>query len=274
MSGFSVDWLNLREPADQRARNSGLLNKAVAFLVETEGSSESEIVVDLGAGTGSSFRAMQPLLASHPKMQTWRLIDNDPVLLAEAMRRLQGKTEAEACEQNLNHIDVLPLTGVRMVTASALFDLVSASYIDQLVTKLAEAAQNTSLCFCAALNYDGTTQWDPVHPLDTEVLNAFNRDQQTDKGFGPALGPAACNYMQQALEEAGFTVELASSPWKLDAEDAELVAELIQGIAAAVRSDPEMDARAVDQWVEYRIANSQTGRCTVGHTDLLAILAK
>ena len=38
-------------------------------------------IVDLGSGTGSTVRALSARL---PTTQAWRLVDNDPVLLAEA----------------------------------------------------------------------------------------------------------------------------------------------------------------------------------------------
>ena len=56
MSGFSTDWLTLREEVDLRSRDSKLLEKAEEWLCDY-GASEL-IVADLGAGTGSTIRAL------------------------------------------------------------------------------------------------------------------------------------------------------------------------------------------------------------------------
>ena len=77
MSGFSIEWLSLREPYDRVARNATVLDAvASAFLDQTAIS-----VVDLACGTGSTLRAAGPHL---PPRQSWRLIDNDLGLLARA----------------------------------------------------------------------------------------------------------------------------------------------------------------------------------------------
>ena len=74
MSGFSAEWLALREPADQRARNSDLLGA----LTRRFAGRDTLSVVDLGCGAGSNLRALAPAL---PRRQRWRLVDHDAALL-------------------------------------------------------------------------------------------------------------------------------------------------------------------------------------------------
>ncbi|MGC1682266.1 MAG: SAM-dependent methyltransferase, partial [Pseudolabrys sp.] len=78
MSSFSADWLALREPYDARARNAEVL-AAVAASFEQHDRIQ---IVDLGCGTGSTRRALSPLLAARQK---WRLVDNDTELRAKVM---------------------------------------------------------------------------------------------------------------------------------------------------------------------------------------------
>ena len=269
MTGFSVDWLNLREAADWQARNSALLRVAATFVAS--GGNSQAVVLDLGAGTGSTSRAFGHRSFPAGFAPTWRFVDNDRGLLGEAARRADQKHLIETYELDLNQVAQLPLTAVRLITASALFDLVSASFIDRLIVEVDAASAGGPVGIYAALNYDGSTCWDPVHPLDQQVLEAFNEDQTTDKGFGPALGPDACNYVKHALKQAGFGVQLATSPWQLDSEDAQLVAQLIQGIGSAVQSNPEIAPEDIADWLAFRLAHVAIGSCRVGHTDLLAI---
>lgn len=257
MSGFSIDWLDLREPADLAARNREMLQQIRTTLPE------QACIVDLGSGTGSTLRALH----SPDSLWRWRLVDLDPVLLAEAARR-HGETHAlQTVHADLMETGTLPLQDASLVTASALFDLVSAAFVSRLCKRL----QASGAGLYAALNYNGLQYWEPAHPLDAAVACAFNDDQRHDKGFGPALGPEASTALQNALEAHGYRVQLADSPWLLDAAQSALVMELVRGIADAVRA--ALGEQAIQDWQEFRLAHADKGRCIVGHTDLLALPA-
>lgn len=274
MSGFSVDWLNLREDADHRARNHDLLRQALDWLTRENPSQGGQQVVDLGAGTGSTLRAFQTLGDDSAAALQWRLLDHDPVLLAEAHRRHGDKAQLETCQADLATVAALPLAGARLVTASALFDLVSADFLATLAGLLAAQCRQQPVGIYAALNYDGTTRWDPIHPLDRQVLAAFNQDQRRDKGFGPALGPASGTTMERLFKEAGFTVRTAPSPWLLDGRDQAMTRELINGIAGAVAGSPGIEKAALNDWRRFRLDRVSTGTCEIGHLDVLALPAQ
>jgi len=271
MSGFSIDWLNLREAADHRARDDGLLVRAIRWLQDARSSGQSEVVVDLGAGTGSTLRAFTRAQIYKPGSSEWRLVENDPQLLAEIQRRHGYSTTLKPHELDLAKTSELPLSGARLLTASALFDLVSASFIDSLVDTLKRQCQKQPVGLYAALTYDGTTQWTPNHPLDDAILAAFNQDQLRDKGFGPSLGPNACDYLKRRLVEAGFEVSCAESPWIIDGNDSDLVTELVKGITHAVAQDPGLNPESLNEWSEFRQAYAKRGNCLVGHRDLLVL---
>ena len=275
MSGFSLDWLDLREAADQRARDRELLVDALRFLdagsEDCEASGASRIILDLGTGSGSTLRAFSSAMEGQACPHAWRLIDNDAELLAAAKLRVPQGVNAETHLLDLNRIPDLPIEGVKLVTSSALFDLVSERFVQELVDALIGNSNGKPVGFYSALNYDGDTDWLPAHPLDREVLEAFNRDQQTDKGFGPALGPKAAQVMEQKFIKLGFAVVCAQSPWLLDGGDAELVRELINGIGNAVKNDPSLEKNDLRDWIEFRVAHADSGTCSVGHVDLLAL---
>lgn len=267
MTGFSIDWLDLREGADRRARDEEMLEQARLWMQTDNVQEDAKVIVDLGAGTGSTLRAFTLPTGQDPP--SWRLVDQDVALLKEANARHGGACQLETYELDLANIDALPLCGAKLITTSALFDLVSADFIDSFVAVL--KSQQQPPAFYAALNYDGTTCWTPSHPLDEIVLSAFNRDQRRDKGFGVALGPEAGLYMERLFKSFGFKVFTADSPWVLDGADNKLVNSLISGIGDAVATDPQLDAAELQDWVQFRKKHSATGSCEVGHMDLLAL---
>lgn len=265
MSSFSIAWLDLREPADLAARDKSLVKNALDWLGQKDDPiSPDRILVDLGAGTGSTLRALTKFGASN---FVWRLVDLDGKLLDEALKRHGKQLLIEDYQADLTVVNELPLTGANIITASALFDLVSREFCDALVARI----DSRKTVIYAALNYDGTTQWNPPHPLDELVLTTFNQDQLRDKGFGPALGPHATDYLKTQLEHAGYTVQLAQSPWVLTGEQHQLVEALITGIASAVVHYADIDANALNSWKTFRLEHAATGRCTLGHWDLLAL---
>ena len=215
MSGFSPEWLALREPVDRRSRNAAVARSLSSYL-ETE---TSISVVDLGSGTGANLRATAPLL---PQRQHWTLFDYDADLLTVAKRELAAW--ADNCALSANgavlkksgrHITVEFRTvdlareldsvfGFKpdLVTASAFFDLVSAEFIQ----RLAMAAARSHAIFYTVLTYNGAQHWMPRLAGDDGMISAFNRHQTIDKGFGPAAGPEAPGHLADEFWRVGYRV--------------------------------------------------------------------
>ena len=83
VSGFSAEWLALREPFDAAARSAASIAELRAHVAR--GTAAAPLaVVDLGAGAGSNLRYLAPLLGG---VQRWRLADHDPKLLDAALAR-------------------------------------------------------------------------------------------------------------------------------------------------------------------------------------------
>jgi SAM-dependent methyltransferase len=229
---------------------------------------DAPLVLDIGCGTGSTWRS---LAARLPGGTRWLMLDNDQELLDEAARRIDIDGDVTFHRHDLNDVDSLPLDGVSVVTASALFDLCSERFCAALADRLAAARCG----LYAALNYNGKMRWSPPHPLDTGMVELFNRHQRTDKGFGMALGPDAVACLSRQLAMRGFSVRIGDSPWQLDADMSELNAELLRGLRVPLIEMSDLSDGAIDQWLEYRLARlGKAGSSDlVGHTDILALPA-
>jgi SAM-dependent methyltransferase len=260
MSGFSVCWLSMREPYDRAARNVEVVDAvAVAFA-----GASAATVTDLGCGTGATMRAIAPRL---PARQSWRLVDNDQVLLDVARTAAPAGASvttvvldlAQAIEQALDSCD--------LVATSALLDLVSAAWLDRLVAGLARLSRP----FYAALSYDGVVALAPDAVDDAAVISAVNRHQRTDKGFGPALGPDAARVAPARFRDAGFMVLEGRSDWRIGSDDREVQMEMLDGWAGAARAIGVAPA-TLEAWLGERRDHVAAGRSQmrVGHVDFFA----
>jgi hypothetical protein len=290
MSGFSAEWLALREPVDHRSRNLALQAQVIQFLGQIKTvASDSICVTDLGSGTGSNLRALAPHFG--PK-QSWALVDYDADLLRSARTGLiawadsvVSANEAESKSTTSGLIQPLTITKnsktiaiefqcanlvqdyhaildrpADLIAAAAFFDLVAESWLAE---------------FCAALNkplytvltYDGKETWGPPNALDADVLRAFHAHQCTDKGFGAAVGPTGTDRLQSLLQAQGFTTVCAPSPWVMDQHDRALIEQLAIGTARAVREIGTLSNAAANQWEHARRNATQ---CNIGHIDLFA----
>ncbi|MDR6101506.1 SAM-dependent methyltransferase [Agrobacterium larrymoorei] len=261
MSGFDKEWLRLREPADREARSSSLVEAVKEYIQ----SHSRHVVMDIGCGTGSTFRTLSPRL---PDVK-WKLLDYETRLLDEAKRQIGPRDHVSFHCADLNTLDESLLNNVAVVTASALFDLCSADFCRRFVERLARK----KIGLYAALNYDGAMEWSIKHPLDRAVVASFNQHQRTDKGFGPALGPDASGYLSSLCEDAGFSVKTASSPWALGPDSEALQSEFLAGLAAPIQEIGNIDTAEFKSWLEFRFSRVGVdgSRCIVGHTDFLAL---
>lgn len=262
---FSPEWLALREPADHASINAGVRRA----LIEALAGKDPVRVVDLGCGAGSNLRGLSPWL---PARQEWTLVDYDETLLAAAkaqIQRVPHRPQVVYRRADFSKGEFAPLiTGADLVTAAALFDLVS----EAVIGKLADAVAANRQVFCTVLTYDGIASFLPEHPLDGAMRAAFNGHQQTDKGFGPAAGPVATEALARAFVARGYRVARGKSPWVLDGAYARLRRELDQGWANAVRETGQVPARELDGWIGHRLA-ANDAVTIIGHEDLLAMPA-
>lgn len=262
MSGFSPEWLGLREPADLAARDPALLVRAVSAARRAAHARGAvrPVIVDLGCGTGATVRAMAPHLGDGAH---WRLVDHDPRLLALA--KGAAGPGARAFAMDLRTVGDLPLGGADLVACSALLDLVSGEWLAALADRLA----GLGCAFHAALSYDGVMRWTPDLPADAAVTEGFNRHQRRDKGLGPALGPGAPAAAAASLKARGFDIACAASPWRLCGSQARLQAALVDGIALAAA---EAGVAGAESWAQARREAAGAGAlCEVGHVDVLAL---
>lgn len=274
---FDAAWLDLREPADHAARAPALPRALAEWMRATRRPAR---VLDLGCGSGSTLRALAPLLGEG---QDWVLLDHDPALLQAARARLLrwagSGLGAEALQlegpgwsarvrllrADLREVEALPLGDRALVTASALFDLVSESWLRRLAARLRGRA------LYAALTFDGQLEMTPADAGDAAVCDAFLAHQRRDKGFGPALGPEADAACARLFAGGGWLLQRARSDWRLDAASAALRAALLEGFAAAAAEQRPAAAAAFAAWLARRRASIGQGELRVGHGDLLAL---
>jgi hypothetical protein len=262
MSGFSAAWLELREPYDRRARNGAVIDA----VVDAFAGRPSVMVADLACGTGSTFRALSPRLK---RPQDWRLFDNDLSLLARAPQSSPPDINVMTVPVDLGRDLEAALDGpVDLVTTSALLDLVS----DEWLQRFAVEAAARRLPVYAALSYDGRVEMMPSDDLDKKIVSAVNAHQRTDKGFGPALGPAAAQAAVEQFERVGYTVAQGKADWFFGPDDREMQLEILSGWAAAAREIGDVALSDTIEWLTRRRALVATGRSSirVGHVDFFA----
>ncbi len=275
MSGFSPEWLALREASDHRSRD-GFLAMALAERLQAK---PLVRVVDLGCGTGSNIRATYAALG---REQHWTLVDYDARLLSAARETLSkwadgvtpdgerlvlkksGKTLVVGFRQaNLvTDLDLALGREADLVTASALFDLCSAEFI----ARFAKAVAARRAVFYTVLTYNGIQKWTPPHAADAAMADAFHAHQMTDKGFGLSAGPDAPKALAVSFAACGYSVKEGDSPWLLGRSDQALVDALAPGFAGAVRETGSVPATTIAAWLAVQRRGSE-----VGHTDTLAL---
>jgi len=277
-SRFEADWLALREPLDVEARSQRLVGFAADWLKVNHSAPR---LVDLGCGRGSNLCFLARRL---PGPQHWRLVDHDAQLLLQARQRggMLRDASGEPITLQTECFSLIELTArwpadANLITASALMDLVSQDWIEQLVEGCAAHQQ----ALLVALSVTGEWFLTNAHgescqqPDDEAIHALFVAHQQRDKGLGAALGGQAHHALVSQLRQTGFTVEEASTPWQLKANhDAHrpLLCQLIQGWAEAAQEQAPEEKDRIEAWCLRRLNDVNSGQvgARVVHRDLFA----
>lgn len=282
-------WLRLREPADTAAR-SGELARAIADALA---GCEQVQVLDLATGTGANLRHLIPHL---PPRQHWLVADRDPALLARlteltaswagdrgyhvdaqaggcVIRGERLECHVETRQGDLGSLAASDLfAGRHLVTASALLDLASESWLRELAAR----CRTVGAAALFALTYNGHSSCSPAEPEDDVIRDLLNQHQHSDKGLGGfAAGPDAAECAIRCFAEAGYRVRSEATDWSLGPAEHQLQRELIEGWAD-VAVEMGFDPSTVGRWRDRRIAHLEVGRShiVVGHLDIAAVPAR
>jgi hypothetical protein len=239
-------------------------------------------ILDLAAGTGSNMRYLWGHLNTP---QDWLLVDADASLLAEAsastsaarrsvpattLDNLQKNLQMETRVMNLGTLDQPEIfSGRDLVTASALLDLVSEAWLQQL----AAHCRTAGAVGLFALTYDGRSSCSPPDPEDEMVRELLNRHQKnSDKGFGRAAGPDASDAAERCFSAEGYQVRRARSDWLLRSNARELQQQLFEEWARAATEIAPQQAETIQAWLtrRFRLLDGGQSLVTVGHQDLIA----
>ena len=128
MTGFSADWLALREPYDARARNPLVLDAVIAAFKGCP----SIRIVDLACGTGRFLREVK---SNYPKL-TVTALDLSPFYLEEARKALAPWSDVAFLEATAEKVPA-PDAGFDVVTCIYLFHELPAAQRRQVVGEMA-----------------------------------------------------------------------------------------------------------------------------------------
>ena len=291
MSGFSAEWLELREPFDAAARAAPLVAELRAHLAR--GTQDAPLaVLDLGAGAGSNLRYLAPLLGG---VQHWRLADHDPRLLEAAIATTHAWADARGadvrrsgaslairapdfvCDVACEPVDLADLSAVELptgglVTAAALLDLVSHDWLDALARRC--RAARAAVCF--ALSYDGRTTASPRSPRMRRSSSSSTGISSPTRASGPRSGRRAARRRASGIRSARLLARVLRTQrlgHRLSRAPAMQLALLDGWLGAALR-DRAGAPRRLTAWHERRRAHVAAGRSElrVGHVDLVGWL--
>lgn len=276
---IAADWLALRRPLDEQARDLAaplLAELATALRHAGYDGSAPVHVVDVGAGTGANHAYLGPRL---PFPADWTLVDHDPALLDHPTQGPGRRVLAEIG-------DVARLLAVgsarhehQLVTCSALLDLLRTDELDGLLGAVLAARAPALL----ALTVTGGWALAPEDPDDALVRAAFDAHQARED----RPGPQAAAYVVKRARAAGARVVEALTPWTLPApaggsgSDCAALARFLADRADAAREQlaaagRDAEAARVAGWLVRRLDEVAAGRLRVrvDHVDLLVLPAR
>jgi hypothetical protein len=235
----------------------------INYLIDNRGLGGVLEIVDLGAGTGANQRWLAPRLEF---VQRWIHLDHDPAISRSLPLPDDTMIIDGSVEQALGRLLANRSSDPRLITCSALLDVLTTDQIDAVCRAVIE----NQVPALFSLTATGALNISPANRYDELLLDAFNDHQRRAGRAGPDATTLAVN----ALCAGGFTVRTQETPWRLTASsDWAFVERFLQErLDAAVAQTPGLAAAATD-WFELRRSQFvlRMLRIEVGHRDVLAL---
>ena len=282
-----IIWLEHRFSTDEDARNPNIEKKFIEYFSERDRLS----ILDAGAGTGNNFRYFFKKLGN--QHQEWILLEQDGEMIANCRDKLsdfareQGyhfsqdgdylvieakekKASIQLLQGQLQNIrELADMENLDVVTANALFDLVSYDQFDTFASQLA----CYQVCLMATLNYYETS-FLPFSEDDGRYLNYFHTHMTRPQDFGEAMGPNCSEEMLDLLAAHEMKSEQESSQWHLKRYDTTMQHYILHFFENAIRdlNLSENEVRDMEVWLsdKKKMSHEHELEIIVDHSDIFA----
>ena len=282
-----IQWLAHRYACDAEARHPEIEHKFLAFFEQHQTALK---VVDVGSGTGANVRYYFDHI---PHAQEWTLIEQNGSLRDECRRSLAAFAKEQGYDWQerddtfrladaqktatirlvpgrIEHIEQLAdLSQTDVVTANAVFDLLSYEHFDTLVGTLARH----NVCLLATLNYYETS-FLPFSEEDYRFTRWYHLHMKRPQPTGIAMGPDCSEEMLDVLAEHHMMIEQEGSQWHLKQHATTMHHYLLHFIEHAVAelslsTDEQHD---FDAWLSHKktLCRQRKLEIIVDHSDIFA----
>lgn len=282
---FTVEWLDMRYPFDEAARNKMVESLCLDAIVSEK---EKVSIVDIGSGTGANFIYLFPKIAMD---QHWVLIELNPELGLRSLERINAlaTTAGFASDRKDNTLWIdrgeqkirvdwmkasflqleqyIDLQSVDLLLASAVFDLLSAPMMRDFLRKL----QYYKIPLLSTLNYKNTLF---VHATksDNFYCQSYNQHMLRKQEFGSSLGPESMSFILKILKEMNAQVVHGESTWRLLPTDTKMMKLLLGFMENAIPEilENENEKQAFLEWIndKYYLLEQGLLEMKVEHGDV------
>ena len=269
---FAADWLALREPFDLAARSVALARRLADRLPRRPR------LMDLGAGTGSMFRFLAPIIG---RGQDWTLVDADAALLDDAF----GRTAAWA----RRHHFAATADGEELLVSTP-----QACGGCGRWCAISPPCQRRAAAMLMRLYVPRCSIWSRRHGFRGCAARWLCLSWPASPSMGVTSGDHAIHPTHWCWRPSGVTCDAtralaprlahphpAHSPRRhrrpptgaFRAPRSGMQRALIDGTADAARNARPAQAAAITAWQEARLRQALRGRLaiTIGHRDILAL---
>lgn len=271
---FQVEWLEGRFSFDAKARNKTVEQACLEHFSKRA----SLNIVDIGAGTGSNFRyfwnrfsqnqnwtfvELNPELAKVAKEKCIQFAQEQQFLVSNQRDRLifqKGKQYRSVQILHQSFLELhqfLDLNTIDLITAGAVFDLLSTNMLDQFLSKI--ITSQTALL--ATINYTGM-RFKHSTKRDQQYVQLYEAHMCRQQAFGRAIGPKFPDYLKAFSNAKSIPLLMGSSHWIIGPNDHKMHQFLLdymeKGLGEMLRDKTQRPD--FQNWLAEKRSLSQQGR--------------
>tara|TARA_B110000459_G_C16455106_1_gene422551 strand:- start:188 stop:871 length:684 start_codon:yes stop_codon:yes gene_type:complete len=224
------------------------------------------------------------------------LIDYDSKLLrdfyASTYSYLNGKDysilKESPTKYKLKKIDIIKTKNIQLMNTDILkslniinnYDLISLSAMSDIlptlfIKKLLNKVDKNKIIYFS-ICFDGNIKWASSHKYDKYILTMFNKNQETNKSSGYAVGAKSIKLIREHSMKKKYNFQIEDSSWQLNSynESSKYFQKMyLDTIYKPLKKDDITDKDMLSEWRKVKLKDIVAGKSkiVVGHKDILIL---